>query len=682
MYLSAIEILNFGIFKGKHQIRFKDKDIIGVLAEYEDDPERSNRGGKSLALESILYNLTGYTRTKSALKLIHHGETMMQVIGIYKDDDGKSYKIKRGCTASNERSLSVDWIEKTREAQKAINDLFGIDSSEDILLTNFFQQSEIHGFMGMSPTEKTQFLMKWMRNDHWKVKEGLAKEDRDSLKSLINENDITVKALNNSLVPEDNFVNELNILKKGLSSLTASKETIEEELSLLNKKITIQEKDIKDYDKKLKDDTQKVNGLRTTFNRIKELRSDYKTTKLAMDEITELAACFDETKKNENQKNLGAKLNAKTTLENQLRKLKSGKGMCPILESSCDLITVSTSTIKDTEVKSEILDKDISKLEQLANESNKAATAKIQFDRFQQRLQMLKKEADSLNFKSEDLDNAEHALQKTKETKEVSSNALHEIASSTQFNLDEVNNKIARAQRDIGAIVEKKTQAKKTLEKITSLNIINEKQRAALADLNYICLMFGKNGIPADEIENEFQAVEDNINFVLTNLDTDFSVSFSPDKEIAKMEPICHCGFVYPKGFRGSECTECNEPRMKQRKDELSLKIMEGATEADFDSDSGGGKVLISYAVRLALSLLKRNQGKAKLDMIFLDEVDSAFDKFFRRSIVASVIQLLTKKLGFKQVFLISHDVEIKNSIPNILKITRHQDKTSSIELT
>ena len=114
--------------------------------------------------------------------------------------------------------------------------------------------------------------------------------------------------------------------------------------------------------------------------------------------------------------------------------------------------------------------------------------------------------------------------------------------------------------------------------------------------------------------------------------------------------------------------------RMKQRKDEISLKIIENGVEADFDGDSGGGKTILSYAIRIALTMLKRRQNKTRLNMLFLDEVDSALDAHLAASVIDSITKTLTKKLGYDQILLVSHKEEIKNAVPHILKVTRHPE--------
>jgi DNA repair exonuclease SbcCD ATPase subunit len=150
--LSKLELHNFGVYKDT-VLNFDGKSIIGILGTYSDSAERSNRAGKSLIIEAIKYNLIGKQRYSKASQMIHRGEKEMFVEAIYKDSQGKEYKIRRGVDHKSKGLLNLDWIDKSRESQEAINDLFGI-SKDDFELTSFFQQQDINGFMDLSPTRK------------------------------------------------------------------------------------------------------------------------------------------------------------------------------------------------------------------------------------------------------------------------------------------------------------------------------------------------------------------------------------------------------------------------------------------------------------------------------------------------------------------------------------------------
>jgi DNA repair exonuclease SbcCD ATPase subunit len=188
--LNSLEIENFMAYPTL-KLDFQDKDIIGVLAQYAKDKTRSNRSGKTVILEAIRYLITGKHRATTDRQLIHNGKEHMIVKGVFTDGQ-KDYVIRRGCDAKGKGLLEVDWVTNSKSAQNEINSLFGV-TPDDIDLTNFFKQADIMGFMGMTPAKKTEFLMKYIENQHWSQKEALANADRTVVKQKIRDND-TLKA--------------------------------------------------------------------------------------------------------------------------------------------------------------------------------------------------------------------------------------------------------------------------------------------------------------------------------------------------------------------------------------------------------------------------------------------------------------------------------------------------------
>jgi chromosome segregation ATPase len=187
--------------------------------------------------------------------------------------------------------------------------------------------------------------------------------------------------------------------------------------------------------------------------------------------------------------------------------------------------------------------------------------------------------------------------------------------------------------------------------------------------------MFGKKGIPSLEIENCFQEIEDNVNFILGSMNGDYSVSFKPDRELSSWEDHCvSCGHTFAKGARKPECPECGTERFKKRKDELRVMIVENGREISFDMASGGLKTIISLAVRAALSMLIRRQNDSSFSVLFLDEIDSALDEAYRETLMDLVSQVFVKRLGFTQIFWISHNKSISQSVPHTLLVKGYEN--------
>jgi len=68
-----------------------------------------------------------------------------------------------------------------------------------------------------------------------------------------------------------------------------------------------------------------------------------------------------------------------------------------------------------------------------------------------------------------------------------------------------------------------------------------------------------------------------------------------------------------------------------------------------------------------------------KLNMLFLDEVDAPFDEFHLNKLITIITTTLVKTFGYRQIILISHNKEIRDSIDDIIKVVRYSNDTSKL---
>ena len=667
--LKTLEMQNFGIYKGDVKLNFEGKSVIGVLAQYHNDPSRSNRSGKSLIIEAIRYLLTGLSRAKKNSKMIYHGEDIMLVTGVFVDDDGKEYVISRGVDSKSKSVLNVDWTEKIKDGDQAISELFGI-SKEDFDLTSFFKQSDIHGFMDLGAAEKTKFLMKWMDNEHWKFKHLKVMEDVKAFETRLRDNESTKRALEASLEISEDIEVELNRLISDNKKLLRKRDKTEAEL--IEKRATVAnfQKSKNEYKAKT---TELRNQIEEALNKQKKLTGLQKLNKELLKENKDLQK--DVIKINVSEDKLKEQqYETKSLISEQdklLIKINSNEGgICPVINELCDRITFSKKDKKDCEGKIKELKETLRKIASclIQHKSNNSILRdiddnEIDIDRNKSVLKEIK-----LN---KDVDVIKEKLEKLEQEEEIDIDDLVIEGKELKAKANRYDSIIRDNDRTIGALEQRIAKSKKAVDEIDAIVEKNEKLKTRL---EYIAKMFSRTGIPADEIDNAFQEIQDDINYILKKLDCGLTVCFRPDKELNAWEGACSCGFTYPKGYRKSTCEDCESPRLKKRKDEISLKILENGEEADFDMDSGGGKTIISYAIRIALTMLKRRQNKARLNMLFLDEVDSALDSHLASTITSSITNILTKELGYDQIIMVSHKEEIKNSVPNILEVTRFEN--------
>ena len=656
------------IGRGKYYGFQVNKDSLFLLSDYTVVHNTS-------ILEAMKYVLTGRTRAKKKTQLIHFGEEVMMVEMGLIDDDGKTFKIKRGIDYKNHALLECDWIDKSREAQRAIDELIGCDGKE-FELTNFFKQSEINQFMELSPPEKQKYAMKWFNNTHWiELSKNVGKDLSDKEKELTK---LRIK--------KETIGEELGDKKKLLSSIKKLKAKIDiKELKLINYRTKRRKIESKLMSEDEQDDlSEQIDSVEEEINDIEHRLDTQEETK---NSISKLKAKKVKLKKkisklpeytDSDYKDVINTLHEAKSISKQVKK-KLGLvetefcGICPVLNEGCDRIKKNPKEIKQWKSQVKELDEVCQEAEEeigwLESAKDlqaglKATTIQvIQLKRGLTPTKSLAKKRGALKAKFEDLTACMDKAQDAKHSQLLDS--ICEKIQKIKLGLDGLNQDLGQYQSNLVRI----KKAKSRISKIDDSILVLDKE---IKDLKYLAFMFGKSGIPSQEIENAFQGIEDEVNFILEKFNTAMEVSFNADKETNEWEEDCvGCGWRFPKGYRQKTCEECGEDRLKKRKDELHLTVLENGNESTFESESGGGKFFISFAVRIALTMLKQRQTGSTFKVLFLDEVDSALDQDARGQLMKMVKTILIKQFGFLQVFWVSHNDAITQSVPYTLKVLR-----------
>lgn len=685
--LQKSEIHNFGIFKGTQVIDFdpleviksNGSQIIGVFCEYDEDKEISNRGGKSLFLESIEYNLTGKTRKSPMKSLINNGEDMMYVkntyVNILNPSDTKT--IRRGCDIKGSSVLELDWNDKTADVKKEIEATFGI--GDDFSDVTYFKQNDIHEIMNMKTARMAEFLAGLFNNQHWENYKKKVEVDRNDLQKRLTENETRKRMLEESVIIDIDAEVKIKDLEKEIKSNKKLIDECDSEILAIDKffnEINSKKKEIREIKKTIEEINEKIARGKTLAKEIKSNKSKIADLEAKLHDISEsyedVISKLSEAKSKKNR------------LSESIKNIKNLKGVCPVLNKTCDLIDAKSSGDVKSMTKEVLeLENKIEKLTDLKNKIDDNDDIKTDITDIKNRNISLKAKYDAIKVEDNtaELDKKLNKLRKEIDqenihTAEDKLNEYKHDKSQAKLQIDTIN-------KEIGKIQIKLEQSEKSLDQLNSLEDRNKELRSQIEDLNWLMLAFGKYGIPADEIDNGAKLLEQKADEVISRLIPTMNVEFHADRETQKWEPLCvSCGVPFAKGHRNEQpCTECGTARQKQRTSLMNFKIIEDGNETDFELDSGGGKTMISIAIRIAIALLKRDQGSCNLDMIILDEIDKPFDKHYARKAIDLITKYLTNELGFSQILIISHNETLKNSAPQMVKVTRHIDKRSSLSL-
>lgn len=674
MKIDYLKVQNFMLYR-KGKWSFRDKDVIGILCEYASNPEKSNRGGKTTILEAMKYALTGKTRAKTKTQLIHIGEEVMMVeLGLI-DNEGTKYKIRRGIDYKNHALLECDWIDKSREAQKAINELIGCDAKE-FELTNYFRKKETGGFMELSPPEKQKYMMKWFNNTHWIE---------------------LYKTVSADLSEKLNKISKLRTRKEAFGEDVGNSKKISKRIKELKAKIELKELSLKDIRSKRRNLESKqvsedeledlIDQRDSTDEELRDIEHSLDTQEESKEKIIEWGEKLSLLKKKKKKLGKYNQIQYKSLIElrynsaNERHDIKDKLetveedfcGICPVLNEGCDRIKKDPKQIKSWKREVKELANACQEYSAKITQMEQAKLVKDQIKTAENKVIQLKKGLTS----TKSLEKKKAALQAKFESLTADINkgqdaglddkleAIKIKITKRKLGLDGLNQKLGQYQSNLVRIKEAKSKISKIDESILELD-------KEVKDLKYLAFMFGKSGIPSQEIENCFQDIEDEVNFILERFNDGVEISFNADKETTKWEEDCvGCGWRFPKGYRQKDCQECGEERLKKRKDEVYLSVLEHGNETSFDMESDGGMFFISFAVRIALTMLKQRQTGSQFRVLFLDEIDASLDKDARKQLMKLITTILIKQFGFQQVFWVSHFTEIQNSVPHTLKVLR-----------
>jgi len=109
------------------------------------------------------------------------------------------------------------------------------------------------------------------------------------------------------------------------------------------------------------------------------------------------------------------------------------------------------------------------------------------------------------------------------------------------------------------------------------------------------------------------------------------------------------------------------------------MQIEDQGTMYPIDRYSGGESDLANLSLRLAISrIIADRTGATPINFLILDEIFGSQDPSRKRSVMAALSKLSTQ---FRQIFLITHIEDVKDSMNYVIRVTEQEDGTSRAEL-
>ena len=635
--IREIGLLNFMPFKGEQVVRNIPDGLIGIVGRYVGQGGRSNRSGKSAFLDGFRYALHGEGRKlKQNEGHVHDGEDQM-LTGTKLEFDDHEVMIMReytrhGTTWKSQVDIQGNLL-KVKEAESEVESLLGM-SKEDFTKTCISRQGELKDILMSTSSQLKEDIIRWRGLGVWPSLEEIAKNEMKSYRSVMKVIQVKLETAEEEIADGKPTPAAIKAIQKQLKEENEHNGTLERIDDLAD----MLEAQLGDAEEVLV-----AKKLVTTKAKVEK-------------EVVRCQKVADTTKKAKNDA-LALSNQAERDRKEKGKHVTAGfDGTCPVDYCACP----RTSEInKDTEAaKGRYVE---------ADEIYQAALAKTNTEKT--KLGDAEKHLGNAEKQLREITAAENLIVKhagLPAIKKIKAD-LGKIEKDKELSYIDTDD----TQKALGELLSRKVAYEKAQGVITENKKEEAEIHAELRLLQYIAFMCGKFGIVSMLIEDALDAISTQVNSILSDLGTDHRLEFDSERELKKKAKVCfECGYVFEETAKIKFCAECGAERQRDRTDELRPMICEGDRKQTYEQDSGAGKDLVALATRVAMSKF------LGAPFLLFDEISGAFDEYH----LAMAVKLLHKlpALGFRQVFIISHQKEIEEAVNNRIEVTRYQEEQRS----
>ena len=570
---------------------------------------------------------------------------------------------------------------KLMETQQMINNIIKLDY-DSFMDTVIIAQGQSASFMNKPPIERKKVIAQILDLNKYDILESYTKDIKKDLKSVLTIQDskinelfniiknkekynIEIVSLKNDIINIGNKINKLeNDLENELTEKAKYDELKKQQLTLINRKNTITnnidklknniilcEKSINDSLKKIKLKETVLNNIDSCTNDIDELQN--KLTKLGENKASLstkngiLQASIDELKnkairlKDYNEaicEFCGQNITSQYKEKHLKQMFVEAKGYKSTLNKNNEQLTIINDSINDTKNKLNSLR---IKLNKLNNDKIEIIQCETKLENYNNKLIELQERLEQENQYLIEMNNVKLVNLESKTFKDINiKNSLNQL----RYELTNKNNRLYILENEIKKIEKNEIEYK---------NIKSEYDNNKKLFSNYELLQkaWSKNGIQALIIDNILPKIENEINKYLNILSNgEIFIKFETQK-IAKNGNL-------------------NET--------LDIIVSDSNGSRPYERYSGGQRTRIDFAFHIGLAKFLTKQSGVNIDFFVIDEGLGTLDTDGRDSVLETIQNLNSI---FKQIFIISHIDDIKESFATKILVTNNKDEGSKVNL-
>jgi len=624
-FLTGIRVRNWKRFRGTFELEL-GPGTYAIVAEDEEDSDRSNWLGKSAIVEAVRFAMTGKASSDDGTLdgLISHGEAEMAVDLEFSDSTFVSKSKERGKsvqTFAAVQELAGELEAHQAAAQEAIHEWLCL-SAEDFDSTVYIGQKEARRFVDTDPADRTRLINGWLALSPLEV--AAARADRRVA----------------ALVEEDRKLNEVEDRARGeaerhdaegmvqvVRGLELEVEEEREALEAARARWRKAHESVEDRAKALMDKQQADAHARTLL----ELEAAKKAalglkvvpTKRSEELLAGQRAAIEDCRRRVVKK----------------RRLAAGDfdGQCPLMHAPCP-------------ASDEVLEKTKGNRRMLESAESSLAVAEQETAKTERALAQLRR----------DNREAETKIERERRLK-AEAERLRPAAERHRRCREEIPEEPPAEPSD-RALVLAEQALERALELCRELDAARERRAELARELGAwraACAILGRQGAQRRISRSVLAQIEQGANGLLSRAGIPLQVRAEWGRPTQQMEDQCsRCGAPFPKSRKARQCEACGSDRGRK---------LDGKLHVATSSRSGATEDLGGVGFQLAAAAWLRRRRGSPLSTVFLDEPFGALDPHNRRGLAQALARVAD--IGFEQSFVIAHDRGILDALPRRIQV-------------
>jgi DNA repair exonuclease SbcCD ATPase subunit len=644
LYPVELRLKNLYCFKGEHSVTL-EPSVYAVMAQADDNPDRSNWLGKSTLLLAFAYALFGWHTKRTDNEIITTGQVECMVSLRLNDGtiiermkpDGKSEQLK--FIAPGMKPITQI------QAQKAIEQHIGV-SADNFMAMYFFEQKRIGALVTAKGAERASIIEGWLTEE---------------LEPIVRLNDAAVKAHKKATVELADLERELAGLKADWSKLLI--DVLGKDDSTADVRVTI---DVILANVEVAYASKKV-ALNTARKEATEeaIQSRLMAEKVAkadeyqsiVDEGIKVRSEFDKFPIDAQEKYEAAKAvstaaeAANRDLQTELRRLEAGNytfdGQCPIACQACPsrswVVEQATSKVALASVQNRASEASRRRRDTgMATQAAQVVAARR--SELQTRLTALRAKAEQLADVAEEVENVEDQVEKPSKA--------NERVAALETALEGLAEKVRQLKED-------KDWAAKAVARVWDLETQVNRAKSKRALTVEAVQLTGRTGAQQAIQEIVMAKIESKANDVLTNASIPLQIAIKWEQETNGLAKVCPtCGTAFPASQRVKACETCGAVRGPNVQSKLLIEPT---------NRSGAAEDLAGVALGIAASRWLRAQRGSRWSAVFIDEPFGALDAHNRTALGSHIASMLRSE--FSSAFVVAHERSVLMAMPAQIKI-------------